>query len=376
MGTAQYGARALTECLRQARVLTLAELKAVPGAVLPACRGRLMLSLAMFLGFSVACSAPSRLVQPPVADHHVHLNAPEIQDFLPYFCNSPAVVGGCSPSFVAPHSASELLAQMNRVGIRCAALLSTGYLAESGLVALAENHAALLRAGNRFTVAQAAAQPDRFVAFVSVNPLTDTALPELAFWKDEPFVAGVKLHLTNSDLNLRASSDVRKLVDVFGAAADNGWAIIIHLRTGATTYGARDVRILLRDVLPAAQGGFVQVAHAGGWGRVDAVTLDALEAFAAAIEAAPTLYGNLYFDLAGVWDAKTKKEDLQMLANLIRRIGVEHFLPASDWPFHSDLTKYYGAIYSQLPLTDEEWRSIRTNVAPYLADCVAAADRR
>ena len=50
------------------------------------------------------------------------------------------------------------------------------------------------------------------------------------------------------------------------AAAANGWTIMIHMRTRAEDYGAQDVEIFLKEVLPHAGGSPVFIAHSGGWG--------------------------------------------------------------------------------------------------------------
>jgi predicted TIM-barrel fold metal-dependent hydrolase len=227
--------------------------------------------------------------------------------------------------------------------------------------------AAILRAANDWTVGVARAHADRFAAFIGVNPVTATALPEIARWKGDPAVAGVKIHLTNSGVDLRDPRDTGKLAAVFRAASASRLAIVIHMRTRAKDYGAQDVRIFLRDVLPTAGETTVQIAHSGGWGGLDANTLDALGAFADAIEARPALRRHLFFDLAAVWDDKSTSADKARFVALIRRIGVRQFLPASDWPFRHDLADYYGRTYPSLPLTDGEWAIIRSNVAPYLA---------
>lgn len=164
------------------------------------------------------------------------------------------------------------------------------------------DHGAILHAGNAFTESAARAHPDRLLAFIGVNPVTPTALPELARWKGNPFVTGVKLHLTNSGVDLRNPDHARRLAAVFRAAATNHFAIAIHL----------------------------------------------------------------YFDLAGVWDQESTTADLATLVALIRRIGLQQFLPASDWPFSAGLAAHYGKTYPRLALSRAEWSVIRSNLAPYV----------
>lgn len=295
-------------------------------------------------------------------DHHMHVHAPAIRGFLPDYCASPGRRTPCDPAFVDPPTLDALRTAMDAAGIRHGLLMSTGYLAESPMtVPPRADAAALLRAANDFTVAVARAEPERFSAFIGINPLTATALDEIARWRGDPGVAGIKLHLTNSGVDLRDPAQVRSLAGVFRAAAQARLAIMVHLRTRAPDYGARDVEIFVSQVLPMAAGVPVQIAHAAGWGRTDANTFSALEAFAQALEDVPARGERLYFDLAAVHGAATPAADLERLAALVRRIGPAHFVAASDWPFAVDLAGLYARDYPALPLSADEWDTIRRN---------------
>jgi predicted TIM-barrel fold metal-dependent hydrolase len=290
----------------------------------------------------------------------MHVHSPAILAFLPAYCASPGRTGPCDPSFALPLTTDDALKALDSAGIRRGWLLSTAYLAESPMMSPPDPRAAdILRAANDFTVAQARAHPDRLAAFIGVNPLTATALPEIARWRGDPAVTGLKLHLTNSGVDLRSPEQAARLAAVFAAAADAHLIILIHMRTRAQDYGPRDVNIFLRDVLPAARGGPVVIAHAAGWGGTNPYTLNALGAFADALERNPALGRKLWFDLAQVCDERTPPADREALAAIIRRIGVSHFVAGSDWPFVRDLQRYYAETYPLLPLTREEWRIIR-----------------
>jgi predicted TIM-barrel fold metal-dependent hydrolase len=305
-------------------------------------------------------------IVPVRVDHHVHLNSPAIQAFLPGFCEGMRRFGGCDPALTTPHSVDDLLAAMNHAGIRRALVLSDGYLAESSMVPQRPDATGLMRAANDWTVELARRYPNRLSAFVAVDPLRPTALPEIARWRGHPAVAGIKLHLTSSGVNLRKDSDVASLAAVFRAAAQARFAIVIHLRTQQMDYGAADVRRFIKEVLPSAGDTPVQIAHAAGWSGIDPATLSALGAFADDVEAKPRRFRHVWFDLSGVWTDKTSPSDKQALVALIRRIGVQHFLAGSDWPYNGDnLADYYGRVYPELPLTQREWTAIRKNVAPY-----------
>ena len=322
----------------------------------------------LILAFCAAGSALDSLHIVPVrVDHHVHLNSPAIQAFLPEFCASMRRFGGCDPALTTLHSVQDLLAEMDRAGIQRALVLSDGYLAQSSIMEPQRPDAAdLMRAANDWTVELARSYPKRLSAFIAVDPLRPTALPEIARWRGNLAVAGVKVHLTASGVDLRKDGDVAALAQVFRAANKSRFAIVVHLRTQRMDYGAPDIRRFVEDVLPAAGNTPVQIAHAAGWGGLDQATLSALTAFAGAIETNPRRFRHVWFDLSGVWTDKTSPSDKQALVALIRRIGVQHFLAGSDWPYNGDnLADYYGRVYPELPLTQREWTAIRKNVAPY-----------
>lgn len=326
------------------------------------CMGALLLICATDVALAAPASGPV-----PRVDHHVHLNAPAIEAFLPAFCASMKRFGGCDPALTAPHSPTDLLTAMDKAGIRKALLLSDGYLAESPLMpSPPANGADLMRAANDWTVALARRHPARLGAFIAVDPLRPTALPEINRWRADPAVTGVKLHLTASGVDLRKDTDVAALAAVVRAAAGARWAVLIHMRAPRSDYGAPDVRRFLEHVLPAAGDTPVQIAHVGGWGGLDQPTLSALGAFAQAIEAQPARFRHVWFDLSGVWSGKSSPASREALVALMRRIGIDHFLLASDWPYNGDdLLDYYRGGYPQLPLTKREWAVLRSNVAPY-----------
>lgn len=327
---------------------------------------RLGIGLAMAAWASIVQADPAPVLVPVRVDHHMHVHSPAILAFLPGYCGSVGRIGKCDPAFTAPLTPDDLLSAMDKAGIRRGLLMSTAYLAESPMmVPERPDHAAILRAANDWTVALALAHPDRFTTFIGIDPITPTALPEIARWKGRPGVGGIKLHLTNSGVDLRDAGQRRMLADVFRADAAAHLPIMIHMRTRATDYGAADVRAFIADVLPAAGNDPVQIAHASGWGGIDANTLSALGAWADAFEANPRLGTHVWFDLAEVWKDDTPAADKAKLVALIRRIGPKHFLAASDWPFAGDLVAYYGHTYPSLPLSEAEWSIIRRNVAPY-----------
>ncbi|MNS10502.1 Amidohydrolase [compost metagenome] len=328
------------------------------------------LKLAAALAASAIMLVPGAVMAEPVAtDHHVHVHSPPILEFLPAYCSSQGRISACPEVFTRPLTVDDLLTDMDAAGVRRAFLMSTAYLAESPMMVPARPDAPdLIRAANDFTVDLARSHPDRLSAFIGVNPLTPTAMSEIARWAEEPFAAGVKLHLTNSDVDLRDPVDVAALAGVFRAASAHGKIIMIHMRTRAEDYGAQDVRIFLEQVLPQAQGAPVMIAHSGGWGGLDDNTWAAMTAFADVLEQNPAAGRGLSFDLAQVFDAGTSDGNLARLVALMRRIGIERFVTGSDWPFSGPLDGYLNGAFARLPLTTEEQMVLRHANAEF--DCI------
>lgn len=309
---------------------------------------------------AAGASAPDQPL-PIKVDHHVHLDSPEMSEYMKNLCAPPEMAGKCED--VTPHTIEELLRDMDAAGIQKARLLSSGYIAESQFKHPdAANHAELLRSANAFTVALAKAHPDRLEAFVSVNPISPTALIELAYWKGNPDVTGLKIHLTVAGFDFHARKHVRQLAKVFATAAANHLSIVIHMRN-REKYGAGEAAIFIRDILPAAKGAPVQIAHlaGGGWDPTDDAALSALGRFAAAFEQDPAPFANVTFDLGAIEPAKLSPERRATIVALMRRIGIDHFVPASDWPVMLDLKAFYAGLRA-LPLDETELDRLARNV--------------
>jgi predicted TIM-barrel fold metal-dependent hydrolase len=136
---------------------------------------------------------------------------------------------------------------------------------------------------------------------------------------------------------------------------------VAHLWTLDKRYGREDAQILLDKILPAAPDVPVQIAHfaSGGPGYTD----EALAVYADAIAAGDPRTKNLYFDVATVADEQPA-EVLRTFARRIRQVGLRRVLFGTDlgppMPRQSWLT-----FRTTVPLTDDEFKTIAGNVAPY-----------
>jgi predicted TIM-barrel fold metal-dependent hydrolase len=310
----------------------------------------------------------------PIVDHHMHVFSPEAARVLKISCARVGPVK-CPPEISkSPSTGREAVQALDNAGIQTGVLLSTGYFFGSPTLAdLKLDVRAKTRAENTFVVDQAQGQCRRLIAFFSVNPLSSNALDEIAYWGRKGGATGLKLHLGNSHFDFRSPQEVRKLAAIFRLAAQLHFAIVVHLETPASDFGARDIHIFLTDVAPFARSVPIQVAHAGGGGGVDAHTLSALGEFADAFEHDPEGAKNIFFDLAMVPDemSNTAKiaapaDNIAKLKALMERIGIKRFILASDWTYPLKLEKYYADEKAALNFSEDDWRLLVSNVAPYV----------
>jgi predicted TIM-barrel fold metal-dependent hydrolase len=317
----------------------------------------------LFLG---ACAETNRAPVPP-ADHHVHIPTTTTADALSERVGAP----------INAMSADDAVALLDSAQIEQATVLSLAYFFGMPEVDV-ENEYAKVRAENDSVAQRAAQHPDRLVAFCSVNPLTDYALDEIGRCAAAPHLDGLKLHLANSDVDLRDSTDVQRLAAVFAVANRLQLPIVIHLWTRHPDYGRPDAETFIREVLTEAPDVPVQVAHLGGAGLFDDATEGALEAFHEAIQnGAAILDDDVFFDLGAVTmdpeaalargdtaRAQRFRQASQRVARWIERIGVERVVFGSDY-FAREPATYVETIRS-LPLDESTLRDLFDNAAPYL----------
>jgi predicted TIM-barrel fold metal-dependent hydrolase len=287
----------------------------------------------------------------PVADHHQHLFHPADTGLAP---DTGTV------------TAADLVARLDAAGIGRALVLSVAYQFGNPNRPAVENEYAKVRAENDWTAEQAAQFPDRLRAFCGFNPLRDYALEELARCaKDSRLRHGIKLHFGNSDVDLDNPDHVKRVRKVFGEANRRGMAIVVHMRSSVTRkrpYGAKQARVFLKELLPAASRVPVQIAHmAGAGGYNDPAIDEALGVFVDAIAKHDRRMARVYIDISGVVDSGQTKEQRERIATRIRQIGLGRVLYGSDSP-----PKEYWMRFRELPLSDVEFRAIEGNVAPYL----------
>ena len=323
-------------------------------------------------GLLIACSEPDR-PPTPEADHHLHIRSEAAADAL---ARIQRVLGDTSQTTPPPVYADAIVAQLDSARIERGTLLSLAYFFGMPDVEF-ENEYAKVRAENDFVAEQAAQYPDRLVAFCSVNPKAEYALKEMERCAMNSNITGLKLHLANSDVNFRDSTDAARLATVFAEANRLGLPIVVHLWTRHPDYGRPDAEIFIDDVLPEAPDIPVQIAHLGGAGVFNAVSDSAMAAFEAAIAQHPDRMDNIVFDLGAAAvnpapaqangdsaQVKQIRQINQRLARQIEALGPEWFVFGSD--FWARQPADYVETIRALPLDESTIRDLFDNTAPYL----------
>ena len=311
----------------------------------------------------------------PPADHHMHAWTAEAR---------AALAAVTSDTVAAPEPAADydtldadnVIAVLDSAGVRYGVLLSVAYGYGAPDVRVAGEYRKV-KEENDWVARQASAYPERLAAFFSVNPLAEYAVRETRRCATTRHCVGVKLHLANSDIDLRNPDEVAHLRDLFGIANELGLAVTIHLQTRREEYGAREVDAFIDHVLPAAPDIPVQVAHLGGNSLYDEATRRAVKAVTAALEDHPERMRNVFLDLAAVpvpeylvsdGDSASLADVRTMnrrLAEGVQDIGLDRIVYATDWPVVS-LPDYLAGTRRDLPLDRAKLRELIAGTAPYL----------
>jgi predicted TIM-barrel fold metal-dependent hydrolase len=293
----------------------------------------------------------------PLIDYHQHLLSP-----------SAAALGSLPRTFTA----RDLIALLDAAGVRRALILSLAYQYGNPNRPPMRDEYAKVRAENDWTAHEVAQYPGRLRVFCGVDPLKDYALKEIARCAKDPYLhSGLKLHFGNSDVDLDQPEQVAQVRAVFKAANEHGMAIVVHMHSSVTRkrpYGAKEARVFLNEVLPAAPHVPIQIAHLAGSGGYDDPGADeALSVFIDAIARHDPRMTHVYFDISGVAGLGHWEEKKDLIATRIRQVGVKRILWGSDGAFGGGMTPEQALdAFQKLPLSKSEFQTIYGNVTSYM----------
>lgn len=243
-----------------------------------------------------------------------------------------------------------------------------------------ENEYEQVMTENDYTIDAAVSYPNRIRAFISVNPPKDYAVKEIKRCASKQGVTGLKLHLANSDLDLRNPVHVDSLRLILKEASHLDMPVIIHLFTRNPDYGSEDAQIFIEQVLAKVPDLTIQVAHMGSAGLFSANTDSVMMAFGQAVTEYPEVMDDdLVFDIAAVARnpelalskgdtarAEELRESNRMLAEEIEQIGVQRVVFGTDWVGFSRAPADFTETVKSIPLGTEAMNQLLRNRAPHL----------
>ena len=293
----------------------------------------------------------------PAADHHQHVF-------------SPAYTAKFLPAGSKTITAQDVITLLDQAGIRRAVFLANGYsFGRPGSEPPNEYEA--VKADNDWAGAQAALFPKRLMAFCGFNPLKEYALTELARCAKDPNLRrGIKLHFGSSDVQMEIPEHFEKVKKVFQAANSHRMAIVVHMRASISKkrpYGPEQARAFL-DLLSYAPDIPVQVAHlaSSGPGYMDPAAHSVIEVLADAVAQKDRRTRKLWFDVASNAHPRNPVEASDLMVKFIRRVGVKRILYGTDAAAGNNLRpRESWEAFRQLKLSDQEFKTIAENVAPY-----------
>jgi predicted TIM-barrel fold metal-dependent hydrolase len=247
---------------------------------------------------------------------------------------------------------------MDASGTRLGVVVSNAYYFDSAQPEPVADALAKVRAENDWLAEQVARYPDRLVAFCSVDPVEDYALAELERCASSGRFRGLKLHFNAAQVKLRDPAELARVRAVMASANRLRMPMLIHVRPG-NDYGAEVADIFLKRLVAAAPDVPIQIAHL--WGG-ESYAGDALRVYADAVSAGDPATRNLYFDVSAVLIQPRPPEQAQEIAARMRQIGFKRLLWGSDAP----IAEAWDGFRKTMPLTEEEFRQLATNVGPYL----------
>lgn len=322
-----------------------------------------------------AASAPDSA--PVMADHHVHVLSPElVQDWK--------AVG---VPFSRPDSAYTSVSAILDVGAIPAFLVSMAHvygLPEFRRALDLSIDAELLRVrrANDHVAHEVARAPASLVGFCSVHLLRAYAIAEIERCRHDLDLAGLKLHLSASGIDLHDREHLHLLATLASTAAREGLALLIHLAAVDGELRADELRAFIEHVVEPNPDLELYLAHLGGNGGYRRSARRVVHAFTAYLrESEVNSARTIYFELSGTLLARTtdgvpasSRADARRLAADLQALGLDRVVFGSDYPVF-DPGSFAGLLQRRLSLSPAELTTIAENRGPVFARAAERAMR-
>ncbi|MCA9152021.1 MAG: amidohydrolase family protein [Planctomycetales bacterium] len=305
-------------------------------------------------------------------DHHVHVLSPRlIADWK-----------SLGMAFSRPDdSYTEPVGIMSQAEIDGACLISMAHLYATedfrAICPTQDLERRLVSAENDFVAVSVARSPGKLVGYYSVNLLRDYAFDELKRCRANPNLTGLKLHLPACGLELENQEHLKRLTEVLSWAEQERAPVLLHLTAGEDVDLERALWFWQSVIEPHPRLE-IQLAHLGSVGGFNGSSESILVGYQLRALANPAFRQmSIYFDLSGAIIVDnpeipaTSDERCRRLSELMLRIGVDHFLFASDYPVFS-IAETRASLVDRLALPPDDLRTLFAT----RARCVMAETER
>jgi uncharacterized protein len=234
-----------------------------------------------------------------------------------------------------------------------------------------------VRRENAHVTAAARRHPGDAVALCSVPALAAWAIDELRFCADSLRVAGIKLHLASSMVDLRDSTHLEALSRIATFAAAESLPVLMHVDPQRRGLESVDIRRLAERVFEPNPSLQVMIAHLGGSGGYGAWTRTVFATLREWRRSAEARHGrerSVFFELSAVileheseGVPATTAAEITALAADLRAMDFDRVLLGSDYPVF-DPVRGLEVLRDLVGLTPDEIRRIANPGRPVFRD--------
>lgn len=282
-----------------------------------------------------------------IVDHHVHFFSPELISNL-----ETQGLNLNSTSFQIKHSKRldysnpEIILKQND----CAriVLISTAYAYKDSSKLNSEQEFIIKENDKLRRIVDK--YPDTFYGFYGLNPLKDFTFEELKRCHEKLKLHGLKLHFQGNNVDLHNLDHIKKLDQIFDYISKNKIPVLIHNNAWNFNAGIEYAELFINKILKKHKNLKIIFAHAGGGGGFFKYTKDFLETMAKYLKDERNNH-EIFFELSTVVQIRKfpGSQDLKELEKLMRDIGYDRFLFASDYPVRNSET-YINEMISKLSI--------------------------
>ncbi len=213
---------------------------------------------------SAATAGSASIADAGVVDHHVHILGPDVmRDW------KSVGVTFSRPDSIYQSAASLLVARGDSLAAITLVPMSHLYANPEFVGALAIDSLEVrrrVRRENTWVAAEAARYPGRASSLCSVPALASWAVEELAWCRDSLNMAGIKLHLASSQVDLRERAHLDRVAAIAAFASAERLPILIHVDPQRRGHDSTHIRAFADVVLAPNPELTVVIAHLGGSG--------------------------------------------------------------------------------------------------------------